>query len=502
MIGSMLSTMATAQKLSIQQIQKGVQDGTIPSYIGVPLIEQKTKQMQQAAASLQGQQSRNQPPIAEQVMQAADQVTRPENPLAPTSLATDRQRPAPSRGIDAAQSNMPEQYAGGGIIAFNGEDGSQVQDPYESYEGEAITPGEEGSWRSILSKFELPHRVNRAQDFGPSQRPQDPAQNFGPALHPVQPTKAQPPAAPAGPAAPPASPDISITRGPQAAPPSAAPQTPQGSAFSGIEDLYKSYLDRGRTDRDELKDLILGQKKDRAQEERDNTSMALMKAGFGMMAGRSPWALTNIGEGAQLGAESYGKGIEQLHAGDRQIVQQLASLGLKGQELDQAALKMGIDLTQHKAMEPYYQSAAEENRARAGLYPAQAGLYGAQTGLTRANEAQTLTETSLLPIKTEIDKIKAYAQSHKAAGYKPPSDKYISTIQEQAEAAMADPINSGLPLSQEAIIALTKTPKGSTSYNNALREVQQLALERARFKMAQRGMWAGQGSGGGIEEED
>jgi len=67
---------------------------------------------------------------------------------------------------------------------------------------------------------------------------------------------------------------------------------------------------------------------------------------------------------------------------------------------------------------------------------------------------------------------------------------------------MADPINSGLPLSQEAIIALTKTPKGSTSYNNALREVQQLALERARFKMAQRGMWAGQGSGGGIEEED
>ena len=69
MIGDLISTMANAQKLSIQQIQKGVQDGSIPSYIGVPLIQQKTQQMQQAAAALQGQQGRNQPPIAQQVMQ-------------------------------------------------------------------------------------------------------------------------------------------------------------------------------------------------------------------------------------------------------------------------------------------------------------------------------------------------------------------------------------------------------------------------------------------------
>ena len=111
MIGDLISTMANAQKLSIQQISRGVQDGSIPSYVGIPLIQQKTNQMRQAAAALSGQGAQDKPPIAQQVMQAADQVTRPEEPPAPTLSATDRQRPAPSRGIDSARSNLPEAFA-------------------------------------------------------------------------------------------------------------------------------------------------------------------------------------------------------------------------------------------------------------------------------------------------------------------------------------------------------------------------------------------------------
>lgn len=148
------------------------------------------------------------------------------------------------------------------------------------------------------------------------------------------------------------------------------------------------------------------------------------------------------------------------------------------------------------------QAMTAQHISEAGLAPLRGGLLSAQTGLTKEQAAQTATETGLLPIKTELEKMKIYAQRQKAAGYKPPSDKYIGGLQDKAEAAMADPLNSGLPLSQESIIALTKTPKGSTSYNNAMREVQELALRDAQFKMAQRMMWVRQGIGSGDSEEE
>jgi hypothetical protein len=97
MIGSLMSRMGMAEKLSVAQLQKAVQDGTLPAYVGVPLIQDKLKQEQMAKAATSGAQQQ-QPPIAQQVMQAAEQ-----------------------RGIDEAQSNLPEaSMAGGGIVAFAG----------------------------------------------------------------------------------------------------------------------------------------------------------------------------------------------------------------------------------------------------------------------------------------------------------------------------------------------------------------------------------------------
>ena len=117
MIGSLLSRMDAAENLSPQQLQQAIKDGTIPAYVGIPLLQDKIAQ-QKAAQSSQAAQQPQQQPIAQQVMQAADQVTRPEVPPTPTPSATDRQRPAPSLGLEAARSNMPEEYAGGGIVAF------------------------------------------------------------------------------------------------------------------------------------------------------------------------------------------------------------------------------------------------------------------------------------------------------------------------------------------------------------------------------------------------
>jgi len=97
MIGSLMSRMGMAEKLSVAQLQKAVQDGTLPAYVGVPLIQDKLKQEQMAKAATAGAQQQQQP-IAQQVMQEAEQ-----------------------RGIDEAQSNLPEaSMAGGGIVAFAG----------------------------------------------------------------------------------------------------------------------------------------------------------------------------------------------------------------------------------------------------------------------------------------------------------------------------------------------------------------------------------------------
>ena len=111
----------------IQAIQKslitGVQNGSIQPYIGIPLIQDLTKKLTEAKAkmaeSIAGagmpQPPQGGPPIAQQVMQQAAQADQ-------------------SQGVEALPSNLPQSYAGGGIIAF--EDGGQV----EHYVNQGVVP--------------------------------------------------------------------------------------------------------------------------------------------------------------------------------------------------------------------------------------------------------------------------------------------------------------------------------------------------------------------------
>jgi len=48
------------------------------------------------------------------------------------------------------------------------------------------------------------------------------------------------------------------------------------------------------------------------QQERDLTPMALMQAGFAMMSGTSPHALSNIGAGATIGLKTYQEGLDKI----------------------------------------------------------------------------------------------------------------------------------------------------------------------------------------------
>lgn len=109
------------QSFSIEMLERGVQNGTIPPYIGIPLIEEKLrekKEMQGAqAAAMMGQSKPT--PVAERVMAEASQANQPP------------------RGVEALRSNLPAKFAAGGIVAFA--DGGDV----DRYQGGGLFP--EGS---------------------------------------------------------------------------------------------------------------------------------------------------------------------------------------------------------------------------------------------------------------------------------------------------------------------------------------------------------------------
>lgn len=111
-MGSTMSKMAAAEKLSIPQLQQAIKDGTVPSFIGIPLLDEKVKTEQRMKAASQMQQP-EQPPIAQQIMQKAAQA---------------------ELGVEQLPSGLPAQgYALGGIVAFAG--GGEAEDTtYEDYQ--------------------------------------------------------------------------------------------------------------------------------------------------------------------------------------------------------------------------------------------------------------------------------------------------------------------------------------------------------------------------------
>ena len=100
----------------IQAIQRslinGVQSGAIAPYVGIPLIQELTQRLPQAQAAMA------------QSMAGAGMPQAPQGgaPIAQQVMA---QAAQDSQGVESLQSNLPESYAGGGIIAF--EDGGQVE---------------------------------------------------------------------------------------------------------------------------------------------------------------------------------------------------------------------------------------------------------------------------------------------------------------------------------------------------------------------------------------
>jgi hypothetical protein len=151
MIDDLLRRIGKADDIdSVDALTRSVEVGTIPAFIGVPMIAELVRKQKAAQALAAGA---PQTTVTDQVMQQAQLLNQPQQPMPYQMAASDRppiptqvppQNPMPPRemvaGIDAAQSNLPTRtMAGGGIVAFAGGnlvDADVEYDPFDDEDNE------------------------------------------------------------------------------------------------------------------------------------------------------------------------------------------------------------------------------------------------------------------------------------------------------------------------------------------------------------------------------
>ena len=363
----MNSRMAMAEKLSVPQLQQAIQSGSLPAYIGIPLIEQKNKERSQMAAAQQGQQKP--PSVASQILQQAEQGVAqlpsnlPEEGMAGGGIiafaeggdADDfdveayREQQDEDEYADALRSFMAaseaasqegissrrkkdKKYAAGGIAGLN-EGGAirfqnrgLVGDPdvletmrIEDPEGYArvmreipVAPASHATYVEPRLSVEQQAGMNDPMvDIGMGRTPDAGMPSTAPTLSPVVVTPEN------------ASPERSAPLETQKFPDEFAEEA--ASPGAGIDKLSSaktvnptvpgapqggttpaaSQAERPRSAYDDFLDEIRAGREDLKTQAQKDKYMALVSAGLGMMSGTSPNAFANIGQGAQAGIASY-----------------------------------------------------------------------------------------------------------------------------------------------------------------------------------------------------
>lgn len=486
MIGSLLPTLAKAQDESIQQLQRSIQAGLVPAYLGIPMLEQKVKNHQRATAILMGQQQQGQPPIAEQVMQQANQITQPQQmpqmpPQAQMPQMPPQQMAQAPQGIDAAQSNLPaEGYAGGGIVAFADNKNQPVNanmpaeddtayDPFTGvpiYGATTTSPGLQKrlpptnyfldpKWKREFAKeqaLNIPKIKPSAEVVPVAETKKD----TGIIIHDTKP--------------------VSGT-GIKREPPAPAPRTDMGIPLiygPPEEDIVATQKAETKASYDDLKKTILGDSAERDKQLNIQTLLKIMQGGFKMAGGTSPYALANIGPAAGDTAAGIGELYAQQEAAKEKRVGQLVALGLKGNELNTELVKLGLTKKYQEMHGPALTAQAEESRARIPLLGSQAKWWAGRPYTTpgaNAGAPKGIPFESMRKVEQEFEGYLANPKTIMASPLErmipPKTDKTLGWIRQGLEAS-----------------------PGTPSYNNSMKAVRDIA-ETEKNKMYQKGYLLG-----------
>jgi hypothetical protein len=256
------------------------------------------------------------------------------------------------RGIETAQSNLPTEYASGGIVAFD--EGGGVDGGYSELGIPMITPSNMGDVATITPG--TPEALLANKQITPAEFAKMKAAT-------ATPTTAQAPTAPG----------TSTLGKPRIldsvpAKQSGAPAVPVAPGLDssyakesgGIDDLIKQLAgdikENGKSNADARKEAKL---------------MAMMQAGLGIMGGTSPYAAANF-KGAIPALQGYQEEMRGIRADEAKQLAQISALNLKGAELKQELKKLGITEEYYKAHAPLF--AAQAAYYRSGKGSGSAGL--------------------------------------------------------------------------------------------------------------------------------
>ena len=112
--------------------------------------------------------------------------------------------------------------------------------------------------------------------------------------------------------------------------------------------IYKEYMG-GDEDKKGLKDKLDKMEARAARQEELAPYMALTEAGFKTMQGTSPFALTNLGAGAEAGIKSYGAAQDKMAALEEKRYALMNDAAKADRAEKQAAITFGENSYQHKA---------------------------------------------------------------------------------------------------------------------------------------------------------
>jgi hypothetical protein len=323
--------MLNPDKYSTQMIDRSTKNGVIDDIVGLAALQQKNQEAKDRQAQMAMAQG-TPPTVKDQILAEAQQL----------------------QGIDNAQSNLPTEYAGGGIVAFNGEEGSQVREKSAFREdlsrfGDFAVPnlGISKKLKELGSYFTAPRQ-------SPSDADAQPGGLYGSGSN-------VPPAAVA-------KPDTGIKilpNEPKAASsimnaPAPAKDTDMGA--SGIDDLIRQSIGDIRSSGQASKDA-----------RKEAKLMAMLQAGLGIMSGTSPYAAANV-KGALPALQGYQEEMRGIRSDENKQIAQIAALNLKGAELKNELNKLGITKERYDAQNKLDMERAAYFRSGKG---ATAGLGGA-----------------------------------------------------------------------------------------------------------------------------
>jgi hypothetical protein len=512
MIRDLLPTLARAQGESIQQLQSSIQAGLVPAYLGIPMLEEKIKDHQRATAILMGKQQQGQPPIADQVMQQANQITQPQQmPQMPPQAQMPQQMPqmppqqmaqAP-QGIDAAQSNLPaEGYAGGGIVAFadNQDQPVNAEMPSTTSRFEQMLPSwlRPGNAQKYLEKnkaYKDLIETTRAQPgLFEKSTPQKLAESNAAIQAKAEAFKGKPPEV-----VPTDAPVVETKKdtgiiihdnkpvsgtGIKMEPPAPAPRTDLGIPLvygPPEEDVIGNLRKEQKASQDDLKKLILGDSESRDKQLNIQTLLKIMQGGFKMAGGTSPYAMANIGPAAGDTAAGIGELYAQQEAAKEKRVGQLIALGLKGNELSAELAKLGLTKKYQDMHGPALTAQAAESMAKIPLYGKQAEEAAARADYFRRRPAAGAGANAGMPKGIPFESMRKVEAEFEG---------YLAN----PKTILTSPLERMIPPKTDKTLGwirqgLEASP-GTPSYNNSMKAVRDIA-EAEKNKMYQKGYLLG-----------